>query len=567
MTDSETYHKTLNKFEKETDAIGVNPEHRDDFTALNRALLSTSGFQMIFMEFNDHPYRGELIDLINSTHDNSTVLEITMDEYKTIDDFFDKVCKLSEIYKIIHVTNLETWIFADDKGYIITGFNYRREAFPEKCKATLLMWMTESDIRRFATEAPDMWAWRSAVFSFDIVKERPKFEPSKEYSFLDNLPVKDRVKRLNEILVFLKNPPSNLTPSLKTSLLFEIGDIYRSLDMYNEANEYYNKCLKIHEDIGDRNGIAKSLNSIGLILRVKGRLDEALNMFEKNLKILEDIGDKNGISVSLNNIGLILQNKGKLDEALSKYQQSLEIAEEIKDRKGFAISLNNIGFILQDRGKLDEALNKYQQSLKIQQEIDNRQDIAVSLNNIGRILHEKGMLDEALNQYEQCLKIREEIGDKQGIATTLNNIGNILRDKGKLNDALDKYEHSLKIREGIGDKDSIANSFNNIGGIYYYKKDYINSLKYFLRSSEIQIDMGTKRDETVNSIKTIKPKLEPDQFNKIIKTFGIGFKSKLEKYIGEPIFTKPQPPSPKKPQRNEPCPCGSGKKYKKCHGA
>jgi hypothetical protein len=28
----------------------------------------------------------------------------------------------------------------------------------------------------------------------------------------------------------------------------------------------------------------------------------------------------------------------------------------------------------------------------------------------------------------------------------------------------------------------------------------------------------------------------------------------------------PAPPPAHKPGRNDPCPCGSGKKYKKCHG-
>ena len=30
---------------------------------------------------------------------------------------------------------------------------------------------------------------------------------------------------------------------------------------------------------------------------------------------------------------------------------------------------------------------------------------------------------------------------------------------------------------------------------------------------------------------------------------------------------QPQLTSAKRPQRNAPCPCGSGKKFKKCHGA
>jgi len=30
---------------------------------------------------------------------------------------------------------------------------------------------------------------------------------------------------------------------------------------------------------------------------------------------------------------------------------------------------------------------------------------------------------------------------------------------------------------------------------------------------------------------------------------------------------QPEAPPARKPGRNDPCPCGSGKKYKKCHGA
>ena len=40
------------------------------------------------------------------------------------------------------------------------------------------------------------------------------------------------------------------------------------------------------------------------------------------------------------------------------------------------------------------------------------------------------------------------------------------------------------------------------------------------------------------------------------------FESALDDYLG------PQPDNPElKVGRNDPCPCGSGKKYKKCHGA
>jgi len=36
---------------------------------------------------------------------------------------------------------------------------------------------------------------------------------------------------------------------------------------------------------------------------------------------------------------------------------------------------------------------------------------------------------------------------------------------------------------------------------------------------------------------------------------------------GVPVMAKPRDDSGHKVGRNDPCPCGSGKKYKKCHGA
>jgi uncharacterized protein YecA (UPF0149 family) len=58
-----------------------------------------------------------------------------------------------------------------------------------------------------------------------------------------------------------------------------------------------------------------------------------------------------------------------------------------------------------------------------------------------------------------------------------------------------------------------------------------------------------------------------------IVTFGIDERLRLHNL--DPVFEtdfseeeeEPEPaPAPAKVGRNDPCPCGSGKKYKKCHG-
>ncbi|MBL4625580.1 MAG: tetratricopeptide repeat protein, partial [Flavobacteriales bacterium] len=51
------------------------------------------------------------------------------------------------------------------------------------------------------------------------------------------------------------------------------------------------------------------------------------------LKIKEEIGDKKGVAYSLNNIGFIYKHQGDLPQALSYYLRCLRLREEIGEKK------------------------------------------------------------------------------------------------------------------------------------------------------------------------------------------------------------------------------------------
>jgi preprotein translocase subunit SecA len=48
---------------------------------------------------------------------------------------------------------------------------------------------------------------------------------------------------------------------------------------------------------------------------------------------------------------------------------------------------------------------------------------------------------------------------------------------------------------------------------------------------------------------------------------GMGASEATDRALEQPAPTQPKRRTAKKVGRNDPCPCGSGKKYKKCHGA
>jgi SWIM/SEC-C metal-binding protein len=83
--------------------------------------------------------------------------------------------------------------------------------------------------------------------------------------------------------------------------------------------------------------------------------------------------------------------------------------------------------------------------------------------------------------------------------------------------------------------------------------------------------LGTEKNPAVVQVKTKK---RMNEVAKIFETNNWKYKIELEKDKPEDITDLeilqnwPEPKeAEEKVGRNEPCPCGSGKKYKKCHGS
>ena len=217
--------------------------------------------------------------------------------------------------------------------------------------------------------------------------------------------------------------------------LNNIGYIYENQGDIPKGLEYYHKSLKIQEEIGNKKGIAGSLNNIGMIYNNQGvaateasakeeHFTKALEYFHKSLKIREEIGDKNGIATSLNNIGYIYRSQGDIPKGLEYYHKSLKIYEELGDKKGIAISLNNIGVIELERGALTSALNYGMRGLEIAREIGSPRRISMSSRLMSKVAKKQGNLttdpvlrqarfQEALEMYELHILMRDSIKNEE----------------------------------------------------------------------------------------------------------------------------------------------------------
>jgi tetratricopeptide (TPR) repeat protein/predicted amidohydrolase len=223
----------------------------------------------------------------------------------------------------------------------------------------------------------------------------------------------------------------------------------------------------------------------GLLLWYKGDLDQSLEFHQRSLTIKESLGDKQGIAASLNNLGLACWSKGNLDQAIAFYQQCLAIQEKLGNELDIARTLNNLGNALAQMGDLDLALEKLKQSLAIKEKLGLNYDTALAFNNIGVIYRFKGDLDQAFNYYQRSLNLHHELGGQSNIALALGNLGDIHTIKGNLDQALSYLEQSLQIYEVLGLKQEIARTLNNLGDIYKQKEDLQKASDLFNQSLKL----------------------------------------------------------------------------------
>ena len=101
--------------------------------------------------------------------------------------------------------------------------------------------------------------------------------------------------------------------------------------------DHYEKALKIHEEMGNREGMAIQLGNMGNVFQIQGDMIKALDHYEKVLKIFEEVGNKLNYNIIMNNKINLLFNvaiKNNKEQNTGKALENLgEIAESLKKTK------------------------------------------------------------------------------------------------------------------------------------------------------------------------------------------------------------------------------------------
>jgi predicted ATPase len=224
---------------------------------------------------------------------------------------------------------------------------------------------------------------------------------------------RDRLGRL------LKLTGAATPTKLRMRALFAAGVLAAAQGDYASADTLLNQSQDIAHALGDKMGVAVSLNALAVFARDRGNVAVALVLFEASLGLWRELGDQKAVARALSNLANVLKLEGDYDRARSLYAECLAIFRGLGDRAGVAWSLNYQGDVARDQGDSAAARTLYEQGLVIFRELGDLWGTAGTLADLGNLAREQGDYPTARSLYQESIKIFQELDHKRGVARLL----------------------------------------------------------------------------------------------------------------------------------------------------
>ena len=318
----------------------LHPAHFDAFSRLIKSLVHGATFQFVLAEVRDQRLRDRVIEQIDDAVSSAGLHAITLDlvqspAFDTVQSLENKLVELAQEYQLIHLRGADQWLQAEQQPQRWQELNIRRDAIAESCRAKLIWWLSPEEVSRCATEAPDLWSWRSGVYAFSSEPEVTVPVDAHFAAAFDTRSLQERSRRAAQLKAWLGQKPPNeirlkLTDEL-ADILFGLGELDAALRIRQEEE------LPVYEKLGDVLSRAMTQGRIADILHSRGELDAALRIRqEEELPVYEKLGDVRALIGGRAKLAITLlksRKKGHKEQASALLGLALSDAQKLGLRR------------------------------------------------------------------------------------------------------------------------------------------------------------------------------------------------------------------------------------------
>ena len=192
----------------------------------------------------------------------------------------------------------------------------------------------------------------------------------------------------------------------------ELAAIKRMLSDFDDAQAHIETAVAITGRIDAKPHHARALMVRGNLANAQRQAEEAEQYYQASLKLHEELNDLAGMARCYNNLGIWAALGGSLDQSIHYFQRCLETARTVGNALEIGRSLANLGFIEFQRKRLPEAQVYLQEALQVNRELGALPEVCATLINLGYTMVAQDDRTAAGGHYLEALPIATQIGEK-----------------------------------------------------------------------------------------------------------------------------------------------------------
>ena len=186
-------------------------------------------------------------------------------------------------------------------------------------------------------------------------------------------------------------------------IAWEQSDLQRSVALSEEG-------LALARRLGDKSGVAATLNNLGVAMLLQGELGRAVESFEESMPLLRQLGDKQGLSCALLGLGAVAMIQGDYGQAMALQEEGLAAAREAGDVYMSMLALNHLGLVALQQEEYGRAEELCKQSLEAGRRSGMEHIVALSLHILAASAGWRGQPVRSARLWGTAEVLRETIG-------------------------------------------------------------------------------------------------------------------------------------------------------------
>ncbi|WP_374491434.1 tetratricopeptide repeat protein [Zoogloea sp.] len=485
--------------ETETEAEIANPAR--EWVRLERTLLAHQGrWALLLVKYTHGQRRAEISDRLAQAFQAPLSITLNSTDYPDLIDLEQYIASLKTPPARIELLGLDTWLTPARARQ----WNLRREPFIRSLPCPLLLWLTPPGVSILATEAPDLWDWRSGIFDFcapssaatPILPEHHT-QPSRE-SLTSQHSLAQRSARIEELTHYLRTlPAQSETPSnilrdlhhelaellIRTSRADEAAEILQKAAQYgaNERQEYllgelaaihgniqtahshYQQALtfaKQSQHVVGQSNILMRLSNLALFAN---NITQAEQYITQAQTIAYQQGHKPLIASCLRMLATIAARRGEILKARTLLDAALDLAQESRAYLQEAEIQLEQGYLAYQQDDIPATRNNYDKAISLFQKEHFARGECIALEARARLFIHLGDLPQARADLDKAYLIAHAEGYPLGAANILVSLAKISYLTGQYLPAREDLRTAISLYQAIPDRLGEANAHFMLG--------------------------------------------------------------------------------------------------------